>query len=170
MGDEKEFVAADTYNGRYYLLNRQENQIYRYTKSGNSFSSPYAWIQEASDLAKAIDISIDGYVYVLKSDGKVIKYLRGKSVEFKLEAINPPLSAPTAIYSSPELKYIYILEPNEARLVLYDKSGQFLEQYKNNFLKNAKGFSIDEADKQMYFLAGTEVLKTPALHLMEEEE
>ena len=51
---------------------------------------------------------------------------------------------------------------------MYDKSGQFLEQYKNDFLKNAKDFAIGENDKQMYFLSGTEVLKTPALHLKEE--
>ncbi|MEA3449622.1 MAG: hypothetical protein U9Q85_01435 [Patescibacteria group bacterium] len=168
LGDASQFASTDTYNGRYYLLNRKEGQIYRYSRSGKSFSSPYAWIQEAADLSTAIDLSIDGYIYVLQNNGEVIKYLRGRAVDFKLEAVNPAISAPNAIYSSSDLKYIYILEPKESRLIIYDKSGQFLKQYKDNFLKNAKGFAIDENNKQMYFLAGTEILQTSALHLMEE--
>jgi hypothetical protein len=169
LGDASQFVAADTYNSRYYILNRQESQIYRYTRNANTFSSPYAWIQEAADFSDAIDISIDGHIYVLLSTGEIIKYLRGNSIEFKLETINPPLLNPSAIYSSPDLKFIYILEPSESRLILYDKSGQFLEQYKDEFIKNAKDFAVDEIDKHIYFLKGTEIMKTPATHLLAEE-
>ncbi len=169
LHDASQFMDADTFGERLYLLNRQVNQIFRYNRSGSSFSAAYAWIQETADFSEAIDMSIDGHVYILLNSGQTLKYLRGKKIDFKLETVDPVLSNPTKIFASVEQKYLYILEPSEERLILYDKSGQFIEQYKSPILSDCLDFAIDEANKKMYFLSGVSIYSTPAPHLEEEE-
>lgn len=169
LHDASQFVGADTFSNRLYLLNRQVNQIFRYNRVGDSFSAAYAWVQENADFSKAVDISIDGHVYVLLDSGQALKYLRGKKIDFKLELVDPQLSNPIKIFASEEQKFLYVLEPNEERLVLYDKSGQFILQYKASILKSCKDFAINETNKKMYFLSGASIYSAPAPHLAVEE-
>ncbi len=168
LGKSEQISGAATYSGRLYLLDREDDQIYRFNRSGNAFSSPYAWVQGDADFNNAQGLAIDGYVYVLLADGQILKYLRGEPQDFRLEAaVQPPLSATTKIQVSQDQKYIYILEPSEKRLILFDKTGQYIEQYKADKFDNLKDFYVDEPGKTMYFLNGTKIYSAPATFLEE---
>lgn len=157
----------DTYNNRLYVLDSKDSSILRYNKATNEFNSPYAWLSSKNDLTKAVDLSIDGHVYVLTSDAKVIKFLKGELIDFKLENIDPPLSAPNKILVSPENKFIYILESSTRRLIIYDKTGQFIIQYTSDNFNDIKDFQVNEESGELFFLNGTKVLKANSNHMNE---
>ena len=162
-----QITAADTYNSRIYLLNAQESQIYRYQKSGAGFNAPTSWVADNVDLANAVDLSIDGHIYVLINNGQVVKLLRGEAQEFKLEEIDPLLEHPSKLFVSPEQKFIYILEPRNSRLVIFDKTGQFILQYKFDNLPNLKDFAVDEQNKKIYILNDNSVWSFVPTHFEE---
>ncbi len=164
-GDRTDCAAADTYSGRLYLLAPEEGQIYRYNQSASGFSSPYAWMRDKADLTQAVDMSIDGNIYVLAKNGKVMKFLRGQSVQFGLGIIDPPLDNAAEIFVSPELDFIYIMEPAGQRIAVFDKSGQFIKQYKSDKFTDLKDFVVDEQSKVIYCLNGAAVLSFPATNL-----
>ena len=139
--------AAGTYNNRLYLLDAENNKILRYNRNGNSFSPAYSWIGESAILKNAVDMSIDGHVYILNSDGEIFKFLRGIKQDFNLESVDPKLENPTRLFVSFEKKYIYILEPSKQRLLIFDKTGQFILQYKSDTFTNLKDFAVDENNK-----------------------
>ncbi len=149
---------------RLYLLDTKQGQILRFNRNEQSFSAPYAWSQNNSDLKEAIDMSIDGNIYVLLKNGEVVKFLRGEVVDFKLELIDPPLSNPTKILSPIESDYLYILEPENSRIILYDKKGEFQIQYQADNLNNIKDFQVDEKNKTIYFLDNSSVYKAEMIH------
>ncbi|MCK5021617.1 MAG: hypothetical protein KAR54_00005 [Candidatus Pacebacteria bacterium] len=157
-------ASADTYNNRLYLLDTNQGQILRFNRNGQSFSAPYAWSQANSDLKEALDMSIDGNIYVLLKNGEVVKFLRGETIDFKLELVDPPLSNPTKILSPMESDYLYILEPENSRVIVYDKEGEFQIQYQADNLKNIKDFQIDENNKTIYFLDNSSVYKAEMIH------
>ena len=165
--NHNDFIGADTYNNKLYLLNNKNNQIYRYNKSGSSFTGAYAWIQENINLENAVDLSIDGHIYVLINNGEVLKLLRGNKIDFSLEGIDPSLKNPIKIYVSKELKYIYILEKTNNRLIIYDKTGQFLLQYKSDKFNDMKDFTVDEANKTIYLLNNTSIYSIKGIHFEE---
>jgi DNA-binding beta-propeller fold protein YncE len=155
----------DAYGGKVYVLNPEERQIYRYNKSGTSLSSPYAWVQDTAGLETAVDLAIDGNIYVLLSDGRAIQLLRGQATDFRLEAADPALAAPTKIATTPEGKYLYVLEPASRRLLAYDKEGQFLAQYYADKFTQLLDFAVDEAGKKAYVLNGTKLYTFGLTHL-----
>lgn len=161
----RENIAGTSgYNNRLYLLSTQDNQIYRYSKIGEGFGNREKWLRQAATFSSPVSFSIDGQIYVLESSGQVLKYLKGEKQDFQLEAIDPPFAAATKIIVSPELEYIYILEPAGKRLAVFNKAGEFLNQYQFEKLDDLKDFAVDEKAKKIYLLNKTSVYMVEATH------
>lgn len=162
-----EIVDLDNYNNRLYLLDKKNKQILRFSLADYSFSSPYAWIDEPVLIDDFVSMSIDGHIYVLGKNNQAIKYLRGQALDFSLEAIEPPLVNPVKIHASGKNDYLYILEPSEKRLVVYDKNGQFIMQYLGENFSALKDFALDEANKKIYLLNDNSIYQADLTHLDE---
>jgi hypothetical protein len=165
--EESLIVGADAYNSRLYLLDKKNNQIYRYNRLVNGFGSPYSWIKEKINLNEAVDMSIDGHIYILKDNGQVLKFLRGRKIDFKLEEIDLPLTNPTRIKTFPDSKYIYILEVSAKRLAVFDKNGQYIMRYEVDSFNQWQDFIVDEKNKIIYALSNSSLYGFPASHLEE---
>lgn len=152
----KEITTAVSYNSRLYLLSAPQNNIFRYARD---FSSREPWIKENLNITDAVSLDVDGYIYVLKNNGEVIRLLSGYVNEFKLAPVNPPLTNPRQIKLSGDSEQgkIYILEPAQTRLVIFDKDGKFLLQYKMPSLTNIKDFAVREAEKKILLLNDTAI-------------
>lgn len=133
------------YNNRLYILSAPKNNIFRYAKSFKTYDS---WIKEALNINDAVSLAIDGYVYILKRNGEVLKMLSGYSSEFELPIINPPFSNPRKIKLSGDSEdgYIYILEPSQNRLVVFNKAARFILQYKIKDFNDLRDFVILEKE------------------------
>jgi len=159
--------GADTYNNRLYFLNAADNQIYRHDISKNNIGGSYSWLTEKADLAEAVGISIDGHVYVLKNNGELQKYLKGQGEDFNLDKPEPEIKNAQKLFVSPDLKHIYIMEPSEKRLIIFDKTGKFLLQYQSDEFNELKDFAVNEAGRKIYLLNGTSIYEIEGTHFEE---
>ncbi|MCK5416116.1 hypothetical protein KAI92_01670 [Candidatus Parcubacteria bacterium] len=160
----EKYSAIDSYNNRLYVVNTDIGQIQRYNYNKNGFISPYPWLNKKIDLSEVVDISIDGNIYLLKNNGEILKFLKGEMKDFSLNTIDPKLEKPTRIYASPELDYIYILESKNNRIIIFDKSGKLINQYKNKDF-NIVDFAINEKDKIMYILSDNSIYSNKLEHI-----
>ena len=148
-----------------YCLAPKNKQIIRFNKSTNKFTDAVSWINDDVDLTEAISMDIDGNIYILKNNGELLKFIKGKKENFELGMVEPALTNANKIISSVEQKYIYILDIVGKRLLVFDKSGKFINQYVSNKFNNLKDFTVDETAKKIYFLNNTSVLLINAKHL-----
>lgn len=166
IGSGAKIADLTAFKDRLYLLDTTASQIYRYAKSGNGWGNATNWITEAGiNLSDAKSLVVDGSVYILKSDGQIIKLESGKIVDFKINIIEPKLEAPTRIKTFDTSKYLYILDPPTKRLVVIDKTGKLIAQYTSASFTDLKDFIVSEPDKTIYFLAGSSIYGVPADHL-----
>jgi cell division protein FtsL len=117
------------YNRRAYTLNTTTNQIYRHNPTLTGFDAGSPWLTDTVDLSSAIRITIDGDVFVLTHDGNILKFFGGAAVPFDLKGIDPPLQAPTDIWTYTDVPGLYILDPNQNRIILLDKDGTLDAQF-----------------------------------------
>jgi hypothetical protein len=157
------------YSNKLYAADKKLNDIFYYKKDGAKepldFTYVAGWLKEKDSLANSISINIDGSIYTLNADGTIAKFLKGKKEAFSLEKVDPILEKPSKMMVSPTQNYIYVLDPANKRLVVFDKTGKYLVQYVSQKFDNLKDFVIDEKSKAMYFLNGTIVLEAAAEHL-----
>jgi hypothetical protein len=155
-------VAAASFFGNFYILDPQASQILRYLPSAQGYTNAaehYFPDDAKADLAGAVDMAIDGAVYVLYADGTVRKFEGGSAVDFKLSDLDRPLSRPTAIFAAPDdvARYIYIADAGNRRVVQLNKDGHFVRQFKPRD-ENAVDFDtlqsifVDELTGKLYFL------------------
>lgn len=152
----QKIIGFKQYNNRYYLADQINRQIYRFNKNGSKLTGA-AWLNSPEDLTGAASLDIDGNVYLLKNNGEIYQYSKGKKQEFLLAEIEPNFSQAAKLALSEKQDRLYIFEPAGKRLVVFDKKGNFINQYVNDKLDNLKDFQIDEANKKIYFLNGAAV-------------
>ena len=158
---DKTIKDYNTYLGRIYTLDIKNNQIFRHERTGNDWGNSTPWITDASlDVTNANSIAIDGSVYVAKNNGEIWKLFGGtKDEEFKTSTIDPAFSNPTKIHTTPDLNNIYVLDPNNKRIVILEKNGDLVNQYYSDTFDNLKDFVVSETTNALYLLNGSNIFK-----------
>ncbi|MFH1173181.1 MAG: hypothetical protein V1692_01465 [bacterium] len=149
------------YNKRLYILDNAGNQIYKHNNTTDGFSSGTAWLVGANNLNEAVSFTIDGSIYVLKSNGEIYKFLKGEKQEFTPATLEKPLNQPTKIYTDLDSNFLYILDPQNQRLVVLDKEGKLQAQYTSDKFTDLKDFVIKEKENKIYLLNNTQILVMP---------
>ncbi len=165
-------VAFDTYFGNLYVLDAAANQIFRYWSAADGYPNPpdkYFAEGIPVNLSGAVDMAIDGAIYVLYSNGHIAKFLSGEPQPFEITALDVPLKNPVAIVSpSDETPYLYVADAGNQRIVQLSKEGQFIAQFKpktangNIVFDDLRDMFINPDDGKMYILNG-ETLLAPSL-------
>jgi len=158
---DKTIKDFNTYLGRIYTLDTKNNQIFRHEKSANDWGSGTAWITDDSlDVTNANSIAVDGSVYVAKNNGEVWKlFAGGKDEDFKTSTIDPAFSNPTKIHAAPDLDNVYVLDPNNKRIVVLNENGGLVNQYFSDSFDNLKDFTVSESNNAIYLLNGNNIYK-----------
>ncbi len=93
-------VSLSAFEGRVYVLEPDANQIWRYVPQGDAYPQPpEPYFAEASPvpLATALDMEIDGSVYVLFEGGELLKFLRGQLAQFEVRGLPDGLDGAVGI-------------------------------------------------------------------------
>lgn len=152
--------AVEGFNGNLYLLDAQNNQIHKYTATAAGYTpqaAPYFSANAQIDLSKAVDMAIDGDVWILNDNGIVRRFRSGVNVPFQLGALETPLKNPVALYARAGSDSLYIADAGNQRIVEFDKNGKFVRQFKaaaekTDALTNLQDLTINELKRKVYFV------------------
>ncbi len=114
-------VATDKnsvlYEDNLYVLAETGTIIYKYADATNGKTAQTVW---GSLESRAIAIAVDGDIYTLTEDGKLLKYFKGKKLsEFDLQ-ITPP--AGSRIFTAKDSAFIYLADKTNKKVYVFDKS------------------------------------------------
>jgi hypothetical protein len=146
-----------SYFGNIYVLDKKQNQIFKFVQTDSGFAKTNYFSSTSPDLSKAVSMAIDSSVYVLTSDGTVTKYTKGSADNFSLSGLDKPLLNPAGIMTNSGTNNIYVLDNGNSRVVVFDKSGNYKNQYQASIIKGAKDFEVLEKDKKVYVLSAGKV-------------
>ena len=151
--------ALEYYQNRLYRIDTAQNQIYRHRKSGDSFGAATSWITDTPppDLSLAQDIAIDGNIYVLLGSGEILKFFSGEKESLTVTNVDPWFSSPSRIITSPDMNYMYILDPGSKRIVILTKDGGMVNQYTSEKFDDLRDMAIDEKNQKAYLLNGKKI-------------
>jgi hypothetical protein len=155
-------TAVGSYFGNFYVLDPQAGQIFRYVPNVEDYNlpaEPYFPDDVAVDLSGAVDLAIDGFIYVLYADGSIRKFQGGVPVEFQVTEMDKPLGRSTAIFAAPDdvAQYIYVADAGNKRVVQLNKDGRFIRQFKPRDEESVdfntmRSLFVDELGGKLYLL------------------
>jgi len=153
----QEIKAVAKYQSNIYLLDSAENQILKSYKILAGFSNPRSWLKEEINLDGVTSVAIDGAIYILKENGEILKYVRGKRVEFKNPEFFNPLKGTTKIFTTPAFKNLYIIDQEGKIIVVLDKKGNLVKQYFSEKFNDLKDIFITDDESKILLLNGNKI-------------
>lgn len=171
LKQQNSWVDIVTYANRLYLLqpsaNGVDGQIFKFTKTGSEFGSPTEWItQRTANFSNVVSLAVDGTIFVLSKDGQITQFESGSETGWEAGVVDPPLTVATRIETDENSDYLYVLEPETKRVVVFNKqTGGFVVQYKSNALTDLTDFAVDEDAYTIYLLAGSKLYSIAASHI-----
>ncbi|MDQ6693206.1 MAG: hypothetical protein M3014_02115 [Chloroflexota bacterium] len=155
-----------SYDGNLYLLNAKPNQISRYA-SGKYGAGGEDWLKEGTEQVKEpVSMAIDGAIYVLLGDGKVL-VLQGGKISSTIASGTPTngtvQASPGSLYTSTDTKDLYILSAQTGTVTRMSKEGQVVARYKgpadNDRFSTLGAMTVDEGKGKLYLLAGRQLFE-----------
>ena len=144
-------------NNRVYLINKSTAQIISFAVS-DKLAKPVIASKDNQGLADALDMAIDGSIFVLTPDG-VVKYQSGSVADFRLPDLFTPFSGKGKIFTDKNTKNIYVLDAGNNRVIVIDKRGNLVATLVSNQFTKLKDFVVDEKNKTIYLLNDGTLLK-----------
>jgi len=154
------FSNISCFNSNLYLLDKNKGTISKYEYFGGlAWNVPKTWIENEPEIKQAKSMAIDGGIWFLNKEGKILRFYAGefeKQIEIKTF---PVFKNPVKIWTSPFSSYLFVLEPEQKRIIITDKNGSIVKQYQSEKFDNLKDFSVSLDEKTIYLLNNLSVYK-----------
>ena len=160
-------VLINAFAGNMYVLDKQNNQIWRHSGVRGGFLERQAWLADtvSVDFNDAVAWAIDGNVWVLSGSGELTMLSLGIPRPFSLKGVDSVFSETRDIFTYDEAKYLYILDTGNSRIMVFDKTGEFRAEYKGQGLSSAERIVVSEEEKKIIYLSSSKLFVIEARHL-----
>ncbi len=156
---ETNIADIDTFGSNLYVLDKNDANIYKHILTAGGYAKGEKWLLAGAEkeIKDPVSLSIDGDVYLLQNadnTSAVLKFSRGARKELTLEPLLIPLKNATKIVAA-NVKHLYILDPENKRVVIMTKDGKLSKQITSGKFDNLIDFAVNPNEKTIYLLNGT---------------
>lgn len=167
LGDLSDVADIATYNGNIYALSANAQQIVRMRPAGDGYDGGTNWITANSiDITTARSLTIDGDIYVLTAS-TIVKYSTGAQQPLEFDIVDPLMHDPVQIWTTVGSEFLYVLEPTERRILVFEKTGNFVTQYTSDEFTDAKSITVREAENTIFVATSNTLHSFTAEHLLQ---
>ncbi len=156
-------VAFDNYNNNLYVLDPGANAIHKYQATAGGYEvAPSSYVSASADvdLSSAIDMAIDGDIFVLMSDSSILRLRGGQRESFEISGLDGVSLKATRIFTEVETDSLYLIDSSNKRIVEIDKreesAGEFVRQFKyagsDDFFADIRSIWVSEIDGKLIVL------------------
>jgi len=159
-------TQIQSYLGRFYVADSGRGQIYRYSP-GAFDAEPDEWLAAATSLSLSslLSMVIDGDIWMLFSNGQLVRYHNGLTVPFALDDDVGKITEPVDMFiGDQEDSLIYIADAGGERILVYRKDGSYLRQHQADEgtpLRGLRGIFVDEITNNIYILTQSSLYQHP---------
>ncbi|MCE5257966.1 MAG: hypothetical protein LLG44_02775 [Chloroflexi bacterium] len=168
VGDSDLWLGPQTigkYEGNLYILDPLQSRILKYVPVDGAYTLPptdYLDPMLGIDLTGVVDMAIDGNIYVLYVDGRVLKFLEGNQQPFTMNGLPSEMTSPLALCVTNDISpeqpgYVYVADTGSGRILQFDKAGNYIRQFMANpdddTLYDLQAFYVDEPTGRLFMVA-----------------
>jgi len=158
--DDAQITALEGYGARFYVLDSNNSQVYRYSNNTSSLSFNTNWVNDSDQLIEPVDLEIDVSIYFLEKSGNITKLSSGEKEDFSMDTVNPQINNAKKLIFTDE--FVYIIEEDMNRLLQFqfadtsNESLKFKNQYYFNNIDNITDIVVNNNDLA-YILQGSKI-------------
>lgn len=158
----KSITSVSFWLGNVYVLDASVPTVWKYPALSQGVGDAQVWLKDKSLVGiDAIDMAIDGDVWVLHKDGQMVRMRQGVRAGFSLEAMDVPLTSATHLAVALENDLLFVHDANEHRIVELTKSGKMVRTYSLDSQLVVQDLAYSDATDELFILSGKELFLVP---------
>ena len=158
QGDsDREATSLGIFNSYLYVFNPEKRNIYRYIIQDNDLSDPIGWLIDKTGLEfeEINHMNINGQIWLSTQNADIKQYGKGEPVDFSLAPIEPQLEQISDIFTDENSEYIYVLDSQQQRIVVFNQKGELFQQITAANLAGATQITVNPETQQLFVLNGS---------------
>ena len=165
-------VLFAAFAGNIYVLDKDNNKIWRYQGITGGFLEKEEWLGEGINvnLSDVVDWAIDGSIWTVNKSGEINIYSQGIPAQFSLTGMEGSFSDVAALYTDDTSKFVYVLDKGEGKVSVIAKNGQYIGEYIASEITASSDFVVSEDISSIIFLADGKLFVVQAKHLESQNE
>ena len=162
LSSDFNFTDFTSFQENIYFLDAGTGEITRYLAPlSEGKDNPQKWFfsKNAQKPVDAKSIAVDGSVWILDKNNNLLRYYAGSLQQTINPSVFPEPKSFSKIlipYTSP---YIFVLEPTQKRVVIFDKQGKVVKQFESEKFDNLLDFAVSQDGKTAWLLNAQDVYK-----------
>lgn len=161
LKDAQEPTQLEVFGESLYVLDKAAQQIWRAPLSAEATAS--GWVRSARGVpfANLTDMAIDGEIWLGDSSGEIYRFVRGERQSFAPSNLDVAFRSSLILAAQPEGKSLVVVEPDQKRLVVLDKSGVYQMQVTSEQFGAATDLYLSDDETTAFVVAGSVVYQVP---------
>ncbi|MDP3974072.1 MAG: hypothetical protein Q8P92_04575 [Candidatus Daviesbacteria bacterium] len=174
-----EIADIGSFGSNAYILDSSPpagGQIWKYVPVASGYADKSSYLKDdvEADLSDSSRMQIESSIYVLKSNGEILRFTRGNKDNFTYQGLDKGVKDPKSFFTSQDTDNLYVLDSGNSRLLVLAKDGVYRSQIAGNKFSTATDLVVDEVGKKIYLLEGSKIyvvdLQAPEEEQTEEEQ
>ncbi|MFH1582548.1 MAG: hypothetical protein ABIA08_02220 [bacterium] len=153
-----DFNDFATYGNNIYFLDKNKSRIVKYPFSNNAWNNPQLWLEETK-ANEFKSMAVDGSIWLLTKNNEIKRYYGGSLQQTIKLDVFPETKDFSQIFTTPDIPYLYLIEPIQKRIIIMDKSGNIIRQYQSQSFDNLLDIVTSENGRTIYLLSGSKVYR-----------
>ncbi len=156
LGEDLDIVSAGGWIGNLYLLDKVEQQIWKYPSITGGLGDARAWLDNSlATEDEIVDMAIDGSIWILTADGHFYEYLSGERQSLSLE-LPSGIGEARYLTVSQEKEKLAFWDKGNGIIWLFNKQGEFQSRLPLD-LDQVKGLSFNEQADGLYIFSDSKI-------------
>jgi hypothetical protein len=152
------------YDGKLYALDPVQNQVWRFRYAEDVFGPPEGYFRvPVPDLSDAVDMAVDGAVYILLANGEIYRFFGGEPEPYEIRGLPNELSRPVALVSEGDATSgaLYIADAGTKSIIVLTKDGEFVNQFRadGDLLDSLEALAIETDGRSLIAVSNGRVIK-----------
>ncbi len=129
LGENDQIIAADSWLGKLYLLDKNSKQIWKYPVVADGLGSRKAWFKTSPnfDFGSIVDMGIDGHIWLLLESGRIYKFLSGGQDKFG-QQLPSGVGKASFLAVAQESEKIVFWDQGKKMIWVFNKKGEFISR------------------------------------------
>lgn len=145
-------AGIGTYLTYLYVLDSQNDQIYRFPRADGGFGAGTPWMKDTVTIEDQAHLAVNETIFLSPNSSTIEGFFRGRK-NVTLESPEGGLSV-SSLYTYPDLANVYALDREHGKLFVWNQEGKLLNTYANEKISGARSLSVDEKTNEAFI--GTE--------------
>ena len=152
-------IGMASYGGRLYILDADANQLWRYEPRGDVYPEQpdrYFVTPPPKPLESALDVAIDGSIYILYRDGTILKFLGRELQPFDAGGLFDSESqvATLAVDADSGSGAVYVADPGHGCVLALEPDGTLRARFcASEAFSAVEALAVDEAARQLFVIS-----------------